>query len=466
MKLLDVETGAEIRSFVLDRSMNAAAFSPDGHHVLSVASSSSYAILWNVDSGDRLQTFTIKFGYDLVDKTVAFLPDGSRILTIGFDGITMWNVELGERMLSLGDAAQQTSGIKAASLSPDGRYIISAIKHPEVTTRSPDGESIISVIDHPEIALKLWDAATGAEVRVFTYASPFFANEEVYGHIDAVAFSPDGRYVLSGDSRNCRLTLWDVNSGAEIYSAGESSCPFSVAFSPDGRHILGGGKNGLELRETQNGIKLPGFQSNSNYINLAVFSPDGRYVLSGEGKVELVTTGEIRGHAYAVKPVCKNCTVRLRDVKTGTDLGTFPKTKTEKMAFTAAFSPNGRHALVGYQCVGETSCDGSNSMMMLWDVETREEIRSFSGNARAVYTVAFSPDGRYILSSGGIDTSPLLYGSVLRLWDTETGAELRRFWAHTGMITSVAFSHDGRYAYSGSMDGTIKVWETGIALAS
>ena len=94
---------------------------------------------------------------------------------------------------------------------------------------SPDGRTALSGSD--DKTLKLWDLATGKEIRTFT------------GHTNSVysvAFSPDGRTALSG-SDDKTLKLWDLATGKEIRTfTGHTSMVYSVAFSPDGRTALSG----------------------------------------------------------------------------------------------------------------------------------------------------------------------------------------------------------------------------------
>jgi WD40 repeat protein len=69
----------------------------------------------------------------------------------------------------------------------------------------------------------------------------------------------------------------------------------------------------------------------------------------------------------------------------------------------------------------------------------------------AVYSVAFSPDGRYIASGGG--------DNLAKIWDTTISRYVDMPGRHSDSVRSVAFSHDGKYLASASDDKTVKIWE-------
>ncbi|KAG8846669.1 hypothetical protein FRB91_000553 [Serendipita sp. 411] len=135
--------------------------------------------------------------------------------------------------------------------------------------------------------------------------------------------------------------------------------------------------------------------------------------------------------------------------------GDWPELQQEWLGHTSsvnsiAFSPDGRHIVSG----------SSDRTIRLWDAETGQPLgEPLRGHSRNVSSVSFSADGRRIVS-GSVD-------KLIRLWDTETAQTLGEpLKGHSKTVGSVAFSPDGRYIVSGSEDATIRLWdaETGQTL--
>jgi len=78
-------------------------------------------------------------------------------------------------------------------------------------------------------------------------------------------------------------------------------------------------------------------------------------------------------------------------------------------------------------------------------------LRVFLGHTNAVYSVAFSSDGRRIVSGS--------WDKTLKVWDAATGQETLTLRGHTDLVRGVAFSPDGRQIVSGSDDKTLKIWD-------
>jgi len=113
-----------------------------------------------------------------------------------------------------------------------------------------------------------------------------------------------------------------------------------------------------------------------------------------------------------------------------------------------AFTPDGKRLLSG----------SKDKTMRLWDVQTGDELKRCLGHGATVKSVAVSADGKRILSGS--------WDKTARLWDLETKEELKCFRGHTAAIVWVAFHPDNKHALSSSLDKTVRVWslESGEAV--
>jgi WD40 repeat protein len=93
---------------------------------------------------------------------------------------------------------------------------------------------------------------------------------------------------------------------------------------------------------------------------------------------------------------------------------------------SVAFSPDGKQVVSG----------SSDETVRLWDVVTGAALQTLEGHSGQVTSVAFSPDGKQVASGS--------YDETVRLWDAVTGAALQTLEGHSGSVTSVAFSSDGK----------------------
>ncbi|KAG5716196.1 hypothetical protein E4T56_gene10766 [Termitomyces sp. T112] len=108
---------------------------------------------------------------------------------------------------------------------------------------------------------------------------------------------------------------------------------------------------------------------------------------------------------------------------------------------SVAFSPDGKSIVSG-------SFDQS---VRVWEASSGAQLKKLNGHTDQVTSVAFSPDGKYIVS-GSEDQS-------VRVWDVSSGAQLQKLNGHAGWVTSVAFSPDGKSIVSGSFDQSVRMWD-------
>lgn len=101
---------------------------------------------------------------------------------------------------------------------------------------------------------------------------------------------------------------------------------------------------------------------------------------------------------------------------------------------------------------GKTLVSGSEDRTIkIWNLDTRQLIRTLSAHSDTVRSVALSSDGQIIASGSGDNT--------IKLWNLNTGEQIQTLSGHSGTVWSVAISPDGNTLVSGSEDNTVNVWE-------
>jgi WD40 repeat protein len=122
------------------------------------------------------------------------------------------------------------------------------------------------------------------------------------------------------------------------------------------------------------------------------------------------------------------------------------------------YSPDGKRIVSGGQGF-DPKTRKSWSEMKVWDAATGKELLSLKGHTGYVRSVAYSPDGKRIVSGSGGFFRQL--GEV-KVWDAATGQLLLSLKDRSDGVNSVAYSPDGKRVASGGglmFEGTVKVWD-------
>ncbi len=311
--------------------VSAVDFSPDGKRLL-IGTWDDTARLWDAGSGAQLQPLQ---GHTGDVRGVTFSPDGQWIVTAARDGTArIWQTANG---LEFHRLTGHKGGIRPVVFSADGRWIV---------TGGDDGTA------------RVWDRQTA-----FSQVSLLGPHED---RVSSVAFSPDGRRVVTASKNMVRL--WDVATQRIIRAFnGHTRLVNTVTFSPDGRRILSAGWDQIiRLWDARSGAELLNFEGHTNGIHSAVFSRDGSYVATGS----------------------EDKTICLWDPDSGKQLRCF--TGHTSAVIQVAFSPDNRFLLSA----------SADQTARLWDTATGEELCQLISFRDGGWAVV-DKKGRFDASNGG-----------------------------------------------------------------
>jgi WD40 repeat protein len=199
------------------------------------------------------------------------------------------------------------------------------------------------------------------------------------GTVNAVAFSPDNRWLASGGSDG-RLRTWnckDGRPGIDIASSGRAI--LALAWSPDGRRVAAGcSENSVRVFDIATGRQVVKFTGHEFPARGVAYSMDGSLLYSCGG----------------------DRTIRVWQVNTGKEVSRF-EGHTDAV-FSVTLSADGSRLLSA----------GADKTARLWDTSSGRNIMTFSGHGHAVYGTAWVHGERNIVTVAG-DHS-------IRLWDART----------------------------------------------
>jgi len=536
------------------------AFSPDGK-LLAAAEGDARISLWDTASGERRGQVEEGKGHF---ETLTFTADCQRLLASSGSVVQVWDanskklhkLDVGQRIRSVGLAAL-TDGktVVAGSYRPitasDGmiRHVIRAegtvslwdiaaskerhrleVPHPVLgVALSPDGKTVaysqeqtVHLLDRDSwkesrrleltegfvfrlafspdgkvlaVAgrndIQLWDVATG---------QPLFPRAAHSAEVDTIAFTANGKQLLSTCQETGVARLWDVEKARQIRTFAGDWRPLGVVVpSLDGKLLASSGTfNSMSIWYVATGKRVGHLQVEkkppdkyAHDIRRLALSPDGKRLtsISNNNRIhdhgmtilvqETATGKELSRLKEAatgdklrpdrdptlspdgqVMAETDGRTVRLRDVSTGKPWRILQADKLlprETLSTPVVFSTDGRLLA----CLGpiRRRADGrvQESRIHVWELATGKEIASLAAPNTEV--IAFAPDGRILATANRGHRDLPIRESAIHIWDVVGGAEVGRFQGHGTPVASLAFSPDGQRLATGLTDSTVLIWD-------
>lgn len=305
-----------------------------------------------------------------------------------------------------------------------------ALKGTAHVAGSPDGK-LLAGSDEWDGVIYLWEAATGKEVRRLK------SSRSGFGGVLPIAFSSDGRKLAAGGTE---LRIWEVETGKLLYTHQGGEPVIQLAFSADSTVLAVNFCDVLPLRLFQvDPWKELAALGPRNAIELFAFSPD---------KKTLAVTTRPQG-ALPLTPALLRASgsISLHDAANGTAL--------RQIQAHQILDPQGQDRITAlvFSPDGQTLASAaSDKTIRLWEVATGKERQSFPADSYAVGSLAFAPDGKSLAWANS--------AGLIRTWDLQTGKASNRHDGHPGVVTSVALSLDRKTLITAGADATIRFWET------
>ena len=406
------------------------AFSPDGTALATAEVEGTVKVWHDIDKlNSSSQPLVTLKGNRAKITNLGFSGEGTKIFRAGADGTTrVWE-------LNTSDGSMQPFGASSQAVF------------------SPDGDIIATIADGLN-CVQLWDATTGQQLRQL----PSIASE----HIDSIAFSPKDQHLLavgcSGPQQVSHITLWDIEAMTErarlagatdlpnFRLRSESGSVSALAFSPDGKFLVAGfGSKStlgwqtsafpLKVWEMETRQLIHHLTGHTGFCVSLDFSPDGSLLASGsyDGQAIIWSTDKWKSRQKLVNPDSEGS-----------------KSYIQGMVNDVSFSPDGATLAMA----------SSASNVHLWDLNTGKHKATLAGHVGRLISLVFSPDGR-TLATGGTDQVRLWNLATNReLMALDTGK------LTIGDVPSIEFSPDGMQLLAAGSLNTILWSATPRAKAS
>jgi WD40 repeat protein len=274
-----------------------------------------------------------------------------------------------------------------------------------------DGQTIATT-DESGRAM-LWQARDGwAPSRAFEFP----------GRAQFVAFSSDGLYLAIGGDQS-HAALWDLRrTNCEPSLRIPARSISKLKLSPDGQILAVASHDSpdIALWDIAAGRERVTLKGHSAAVVHLVFAPDGRSLASATGTIvdpRIIIWNLANGRPER----------NIRVVSAPQSI---------------AYSPDS--CLVAYACPHEKA-------VRIWDARTGGQVQVIAGHSLSTRSLAFSPDGRLLLTGARDGTAAL--------WSTATGQEIRRLDGEADVLRNVAFSPDGKTLAATANDGDVRLWD-------
>jgi WD40 repeat protein/serine/threonine protein kinase len=461
IKLWDVANGALLKAWQAHQnSVTCLDFAPDGRQLASVAVDGQ-SKWWDSASGKELGTLFL----GIATHALAWRKDG-RTLVVGAEDGSIRFLDLPSRTVRR-SFKPHDSRVTRMLLTPDDKLLVSSCawglgrgktlihdltSWPPVPVTDLQGAYGLALApDGRTLAVAKFNHVIGWDLLA---ARQLFRFDSHHGMVKGLAFSPDGKQLVTGCFEDRTLIWWDLATGRELTRRASGISVRDVLPLPGGSGwVVGGAGENVDLWNpgtTEDTILLSREPLRGN-VHIA---PDGKTLITGSvnlpptlaatwaSQMGLLGSSGGPGPLLALSEVVPERAGALRwDLPTGKLLRPLPR-----LGIPRALSANGNKLLLVPTLDG-TTCD----TIQVCDIASEKRLRTLSLPQREKGTVAISPNGKWVAASNSSPT---------QVWDLQAAKPGPRY-SLSGSASnpdSAAFSPDSETLAVGQSDGSVKLW--------
>ena len=418
IEIRDVAPGAP--AYLLEGDGLALAFSPDGHHLVS-GGGDGIISLWDISRQAVIGTYQ---GHRQPVGSIIFNEAGDQFISASLDGtVKVWNAQPAVPSFHTGRdyLALSKDGRTIAVMGPNQRlqlldgasgHVIKTLPLTQAyldrAAFSPDGRHMMTMSSLSTTTLQIWQLPSGRHLR------------DLSVNVRDAVFSGDGRYLAT--MWLDQISLWDLDSDAEpIQLTGHEGSIRAAAFSGDGQFIVSAGDDKtIRIWDVASGVVIKTLKDHPSNITRVAFVANDQRILS----VDLDET------------------IRLSDMTTGMQLN---ELRPHPRIHALALSDDGRWLATG-----------GYGQIKITDLRTGHAWLSLRGHEEFLGALAFSADGKRLVS-GGDD-------ATVKLWDVASGTEIMTLVGHASAVSRISFTSDESIVSVGE-DGLVIRWQTPMTLS-
>ncbi len=278
----------------------------------------------------------------------------------------------------------------------------------EITSVAINGECSNILTGGADKRAQLWDVNTGDKTKVFGHSAT----------VTAVAYSANGKLFATGTA-DSKILVFDAKESKvkKILSKEHTLDITSLAFNPVNDNIASASKDGTaKIWDATTGGSLFTLKAHAKEVNAVVYSPDGKSIATASS----------------------DNTIKIWDSENGKLKSTLEADSKEVVSLT--WSADGKFLASG----------GASGKVILWDMPAGTKFVETNFKSK-VNTVSISPDVQYLAAAG--------VGKKISIWNINTKEITKEFEAHSSDVSGIAFSDDGKLLISVSKDKSLKLWD-------